>query len=128
MELPLVINLHNILAFLEYLHQNSLYVKVIKNYLSLISTMASLYLLDCTAISHPFVLRYLRGLYLSSPFKPTPGAFLMFLLYISFQSNVTSYPIHFFSELFFSHLFMLLQGCQISLPIAQNNLTLKHIF
>ena len=96
-ELPTDINLHNILTFLQYLHQNSISVKVIKNYLSSISTMASLYNLDHSAISHPLTTRYIRGLSLYSPFCPTPrGVFDVPTLYlISQQCDNLSDPILF---------------------------------
>ena len=97
MDLPKEITLHNILTFLEYLHKNALSVKVIRNYLASISTMASLYNLDHAVVTHPLVNRYLRGLSLHSPFRPTPrGIFDVHTLYlISQQCDTLPDPILF---------------------------------
>ena len=97
MNLPTDIILHNILTFLQYLYQNSISVKVIKNYLSSISTMASFYNLDHSAVSHPLTTRFIRGLSLHSPFRPTPrGVFDVPTLYlISQQCDNSSDPILF---------------------------------
>ena len=90
MELLKDITLHNILTFLEYLHKNSISVKVIRNYLSSISTMASFYNLDHSAVAHPQVTRYLRGLSIHSPFRPTPrGIFDIPTLYLISQQCET---------------------------------------
>ena len=97
MDLPMSVTLHNVLVFLEYLHQNSLSPKVIKNYLSSIATMSKAYSIDYTATYHPAVLRYIRGLSLTSPFRPTPrGIFDIPTLYaISKQCETLSDPILF---------------------------------
>ena len=96
-ELPVSITLYNMLTFLEYLHQNSLSIKVIKNYLSSIFTMASLYNLHHSAVFHPLTVRYIRGLSLHSPFCPTPrGVFDVPTLYlISQQCDNLTDPILF---------------------------------
>ena len=95
MDLPMSVTLHNMLVFLEYLHQNSLSPKVIKNYLSSIATMSKAYSIDYTATHHPAVLRYIRGLSLTFPFRPTPrGIFDIPTLYaISKQCETLSDPI-----------------------------------
>ena len=128
MELPLVINLHNILAFLEYLHQNSLSVKVIKNYLSSISTMASFYHLDRSAISHPIVLRYLRGLSLSSPFKPTPRSIfdVPTLYLISKQCEILSDPL-LFRAIFLPSFYAFLRMSNIAPHSSKQFDTQKHL-
>ena len=61
----------NLLAFLEFLHQNSLSPKVIRNYLSSLSSLCSLYQVssDC---NHPALARFLRSLSINSHFRPTP--------------------------------------------------------
>ena len=43
MELPVCVNLHNILTFLEYLFKNHISPKVIGNYLSFVRLMAHQY-------------------------------------------------------------------------------------
>ena len=97
MGLPIAVILHNLLVFFEYLHQNTLSVKVIKNYLSSIATVAKSYNMDYSASHHRAVLRYLRGLSLTSPFRPTScGIFdIPTLLAISKQCEFLSDPILF---------------------------------
>ena len=73
MDLPVAVNLHNLLlAILEYLHQNILSVKVIKNYLSSITSAAKSHNMDYSATNHGAVFRYIRGLSLTLSFRPTP--------------------------------------------------------
>ena len=62
----------SVLAFLEYLYQNLISPKVIRNYLSSITSMASLYNLDPSAAFHPSISRFLKSLSINSPFRPTP--------------------------------------------------------
>ena len=70
------------LAFLEYLHQNCISPKVIKNYLSSITSTASLYNLDPSPAFHPSILRFLRSISINSTFRPTPrGIFDLRTLY-----------------------------------------------
>ena len=79
---PFIITLSNILAFLEYLYQNNISLKVIKNYLSSISTMAKFYQIDHQDIFHPSVVRYIRCISINSRFQPTPrGIFDVKTLY-----------------------------------------------
>ena len=81
-DLPLTISVASMLAFLEYLHQNSISPKVIKNYLSSITFTASLYNLDPSAAFHPSILRFLKSISINSTFKPTPrGIFDLKTLY-----------------------------------------------
>ena len=92
MDLQIAVNVLNLLLFL-----NSLSPKVIKNYLSSIATVARSYNMDYSAIHNPAVLRYIRGLSLTSPFRPTPrGIFDIPTLYaISKQCEILSDPILF---------------------------------
>ena len=92
--LPLTFTLSNILAFLEYLYQNHISPKVIKNYLSSITTMAKFYQLDHQDIFHPSVTRYIRSISTNSRFQPTPGAFLMSKLCMPFRYRVTNSLTH----------------------------------
>ena len=70
--LPFIFTLSNVLAFLEYLYQNHISPKVIKNYLSSITTRAKFYQLDHQDIFHPSVARYIRSISINSSFQPTP--------------------------------------------------------
>ena len=82
LQLPFVISVHNLLVFLEYLHNNALSLKVIKNYLSSISTMTSHFNLDSSPTKHETTSRYLRIITINSPFSPTPrGIFTIQMLY-----------------------------------------------
>ena len=68
MKLPIDITLHRVLAFLEFQPTKLTSVKVIRKYLSAISSTASLCRLEHSAVSHPLTLRYDRALSLNSPF------------------------------------------------------------
>ena len=82
MDLPRSLTPHNVLAFLEYLHQNSLSPKVIRNYLSSMKTMCTQFHIDHSALSHYTISRYLRSLSINSTFRPTPrGVFDLHTLY-----------------------------------------------
>ena len=72
MGLPVGLSLHNVLAFLEYLYQKGLSPKVIKNYVSSLSSMAKNFGLDHQHLSHQAIFRYLRSIQLNSSFRPTP--------------------------------------------------------
>ena len=72
MQLYPTTSLHNILVFIEYLHQNLLSYKVILSYVSSIKSMAILYNIPSENFSHPAVARLLRSLSLTSHFAPTP--------------------------------------------------------
>ena len=97
MNLSVEISLHNILVFLEYLYINSLSPKVIKNYLSSISSMARKFSLDSSNCYHHMVQRYLRSISINSKFSPTPrGLFdIQTLYYISLSCDTLSDPILF---------------------------------
>ena len=82
MGFPNCITVHSILTFLEYLHQNSLSPKVIKNYLSSIRTMALEFQIDHSCLSHHSIAKYLRSISINSTFRPTPrGVFDVHTLY-----------------------------------------------
>ena len=79
MKLPPTTTLHNIMVFIEYLHQNFISCKVISSYISSIKSMSVLYNLPSKIFSHPDITRLLRSISLTSHFAPTPGEFLTFV-------------------------------------------------
>ena len=87
--------MHNILIFLEYLHNNSTSPKVIRNYLSSISALASHFNLDPRPTKHEMVLRCLRSISINSTFSPTPrDIFSIEMLYhISMACDILPDPI-----------------------------------
>ena len=72
MDLPLQMNLHKILTFIEYLHSNTLSAKVISNYVSSLSVMAQRYSIKHEALKDSCVTRLLRSISINSIFSPTP--------------------------------------------------------
>ena len=97
MNIPVEISVHNMLVFWEYLYTNSLSPKVIKNYLSSISSMAHQLNRDPSNCYHHMVQRYLRSISINSKFSPTPrGLFdIKTLYYISLSCDTLSDPILF---------------------------------
>ena len=95
LQLPIVINVHNILIFLEYLHNNTISPKVIRNYLSSISALALHFNLDPRPTKYEMVLRFLRSISINSIFSPTPrGIFSIEMLYhISLACDILPDPI-----------------------------------
>ena len=85
MALPIEISLHNILAFLQYLHENALSPKVIKNYMSSVHSQAQFYGMKCEIRTHEAVARFLRSISINSKFSPTLGACLMSIHCIEFH-------------------------------------------
>ena len=82
MQLPIVISVHNILIFLEYLYSNALSPKVFKNYLSSISSATTFYHLDPGPLADPAISRFIRNITINSTFSPTPrGIFTIEMLY-----------------------------------------------
>ena len=82
MDLPVSLSVHNILSFLEYLYQNGLSPKVIKNYLSSISSVLKFFNLDVSSLAHISISHYLRSISINSSFRPTPrGIFDITTLY-----------------------------------------------
>ena len=88
----------NLLAFLEFLYQNKLSPKVIRNYVSSLSSLCLLYQIpsDC---HHPSVGRFLLSIAINSQFRPTPmGVFDVPTLYhISKASDLFSDPVLFWA-------------------------------
>ena len=111
MDLPMSVTLHNVLVFLEYLHQNSLSPKVIKNYLSSIATMSKAYSIDYTATHHPAV-HTSEAFPLPPLFLPLRGAFLTSQPCMLFQNNVRHYQTPSCSEPSFLQAFMLSSECR----------------
>ena len=93
LQLPIVINIHNILVFLEYLHNNAISPKVIRNYLSSISALALHFNLDPRPTKHEMV--HIRSISINSIFSPTPrGIFSIEMLYhISLACDILPDPI-----------------------------------
>ena len=97
MGLPVGLSVHNILVFLEYLHQNQLSPKVIKNYLSSITSMAKFYRLPDSALADTSISRYIRSISINSRFRPTlRGVFDIQTLYlISISCDMLTDPLLF---------------------------------
>ena len=95
MDLPVSLSVHNILSFLEYLYQNGLSPKVIKNYLSSISSVSKNFNLDISSLSHISVAHYLRSISINSSFRLKPrGIFNITTLYhISRACDTLSDPV-----------------------------------
>ena len=95
MDLPIVISVHNILTFVEYLYQNHISPKVISTYLSSIQAKARLYNWDFSAIAHPSISRYIRSIPINSSFNPTTrGIFDLQTLYnILVSCEILSDPV-----------------------------------
>ena len=97
MELPVCVNLHNILTFLEYLFQNHISPKVIRNYLLSVCLMAHQYNIPQSDTNHYTMTYYIRSISINSAFRPTPrGIFDLPIRYqISRSCDVLSDPILF---------------------------------
>ena len=82
---------------MEYLHQNSISPKVVRNYIFSIASQAKFYPIQHQDINHPAVARYLRSISIHSRFQPTPrGIFDVKTLYaISMSRDHLSGPILF---------------------------------
>ena len=94
MSLLLNLSVHSLLAFIEYLHSNSLSYKVILNYLSSLKFAARQYNWDLKIFSHHLILAYTRSISINSSFNPTPqGIFdLTTLALISKTCNILDDP------------------------------------
>ena len=94
MSLPLDLSVKSLLAFLEYLHSNSLSSKVILNYLSSLKFAARQYNWDLGIFSHHLILAYTRSISINPSFNPTPrGIFdLKTLAQISTTCNILDDP------------------------------------
>ena len=98
MDLPLQINIHNVLTFIEYLHSNALSHKVISNYLSSLATMAQRYNIKHGGTLKPSaVTRLMRSISINSKFAPTPrGIFDIKTLYlVSISCEILADPLLF---------------------------------
>ena len=65
------LNVHSILAFLEYLFTNSVSHKVILNYISSLKKAAVKYHWNSEVLSHRLVSEYLRSISINTRFAPT---------------------------------------------------------
>ena len=81
--------------FLEYLFQNNISPKVIRNYLSSVRLMASKYNIPQTGLDHYAISNYIRSISINSDFRPTPrGIFDLTTLYhISISCDILDDPI-----------------------------------
>ena len=115
MQLPIVISVHNILIFLEYLYNNALLPKVIKNYLSPISSATVFYHLDPRPLADPDISRFIRSITINSTFRPTPrGIFTIEMLYqISVACDILSDPV-LFRAIFLTSYFAFLRMSNIA--------------
>ena len=113
MDLPPTTTLHNIMVFIEYLHQNHISHKVISAYLSSVRSMASLYNLPLQPFSHPAITRLLRSISLTSHFPLPPEESLTSQHYITFPFHVTLGMIPTYIEPSSWSPFMVSLGCQI---------------
>ena len=96
MNLPVIMSVHNILTFLEYLHTDPLSPKVIKNYLSSISSMTKQLKLYPSNFYRHMEQKYL-SIAINSQFAPTPtDIFDIITMYcILIFCDILSHPILF---------------------------------
>ena len=82
---------------MEYLYNNTLSPKGIKNYLSSISSATAYYHLDPRPLADPAISRFIRSITINSTFSPTPrGIFTIEMLYqISVACDILSHPLLF---------------------------------
>ena len=97
MSLPHPPSTHSLLAFMEFLHVNSLSHKVILSYISSIKHAFMRFHWSLYPFSHQSVLSYLRSISINSQFSPTPrGIFdLSTMSAISRACNILEDPILF---------------------------------
>ena len=128
MDLPPTTTLHNIMVFIEYLHQNHISHKVISAYLSSVRSMASLYNLPLQPFSHPALTRLLRSISLTSHFAPTPrGVFDIPTLYnISMSCDTRDDP-HLYRAIFLVAFYGFLRMSNIA-PHSSKNFSQHHHF
>ena len=72
MQLPITVSGYNLLVFLEYLYNNSLSPKDIRNYLSSIKSTACRYKMNSEAADSHVIKIFLRSISINSKFSPTP--------------------------------------------------------
>ena len=94
MSLPPPPSVHSLLAFIKFLHANSISHKVIPNYISSIKEASRRFNWTLAPFSHHLVLSYLRSISMNSNFSSTPrGIFdLSALASISRASNILDDP------------------------------------
>ena len=128
MDLPPTTTLHNIMVFIEYLHQNHISYKVITAYLSSVRSMATLYNLPLQSFSHPAITRLLRSISLTSHFAPTPrGVFDIPTLYnISISCDTRDDP-HLYRAIFLVPFYGFLRMSNIA-PHSSKNFSQQHHF
>ena len=128
MDLPPTTTLHNIMVFIEYLHQNHISHKVISAYLSSVRSMATLYNLPLHPFSHPAITRLLRSISLTSHFAPTPrGVFDIPTLYnISMSCDTRDDP-HLYRAIFLVAFYGILRMSNIA-PHSSKNFSQHHHF
>ena len=97
LNLPIVCSIHNLLIFGEYLHNNNISFKVIKQYFSSLSTCASFYNFDTKSFSHPLLSRFICSISINSKFSPSPkGIFDIRTIYlISMSCHILPDPLLF---------------------------------
>ena len=128
MDLPPTTTLHNIMVFIEYLHQNHISHEVISAYLSSVRSMATLYNLPLQTFSHPAITRLLRSISLTSHFAPTPrGVFDIPTLYnISMSCDTRDDP-HLYRAIFLVAFYGFLRMSNIA-PHSSKNFSQHHHF
>ena len=121
------LEVHNILVFLEFLTRNNISHKVIKNYLSSISALASFYNLDPSGLSHPAVIRFIRSLSINSIFRPTPrGVFDIKTMYDIFRLCDSLHDPHLFRAIFLVAFYEFLRMSNIAPHSARQFSPLVH--
>ena len=125
--LPQEFSCSNLLGFLDFLYQNKLPPKVIRNYVSSLSSLCSLYQIPCDC-HHPAVDRFLHSISNNSQFRPTPsGDFDIPTLYhISKACDLLSDPI-LFQAIFLTAFYGFLRMSNLA-PHSARALTLPSIF
>ena len=94
MSLPVQPSVHSLLAFMEFLHVNSISYKVLLNYISSLKTLGKKFGWSLTPFDHHLVASYIRSISINSSFSPTPrGIFdLSTLSAISKACDILSDP------------------------------------
>ena len=72
MSLPPPPSVHSLLAFMEFLHINSISYKVILNYMSSLKTAGRKFGWNLASFDHHLVSSYIRSISINSNFSPTP--------------------------------------------------------
>ena len=113
MGLPVELNLHSLLAFLGYLHTNSISHKVMLNYMSSLKKAANKYSWHPEVLSHRMIGYYLKSISMNTNFAPTPrGIFdLSTLAVISRSFDILVDPPLF--RVIFMLAFLVIRPCQL---------------